>query len=330
MSTMRSPGVDGVRILGLLAVVVGHVWPNSALVNRGVYTWHVPLFFFLAGWFGVPERSLRAEARSRWRSLLVPYLTWLGVIGFFVLLQDFCSTEAHLSKDVVRMLAGGEYLTAPFSAFWFMTALTASVLLVRATRRVPRWWLAVGAAGALTIADVAPQVLAAVPLGVGVALPATVFILAGRCIACLAGAVTRPTLIGGLLLATGASAVVIGVRPLDVKHGDFGDPLISVLVAIMLCAGLTIVSSQLDSFLRRGSASCLSELAKVGSGVVLTHSFVVWVAEGWMPRLVVAFMAVVLPWTAMILVHRTRVSPFFLGVPRRVRPLWRDPDASAS
>src|SRR5262245_28525061 len=73
----RSVGVDAVRIVGLVAVVAGHTLGGRELF----YPWHMPLFFFLSGYLWTSGRSLPAEVQRRTRSLVVPYLFWLGVIG---------------------------------------------------------------------------------------------------------------------------------------------------------------------------------------------------------------------------------------------------------
>ncbi|MFL6065424.1 MAG: hypothetical protein ACJ72G_12205 [Friedmanniella sp.] len=45
---VRSGGIDALRVLAILAVVLGHVW-LSDFVYKLVCPWHVAIFFFLTG-----------------------------------------------------------------------------------------------------------------------------------------------------------------------------------------------------------------------------------------------------------------------------------------
>ena len=75
----RSVGIDTLRIIGIAAVVVGHVWIDDT-TRAVIYTWHVPLFFVLTGYFWTPGRPIGGELRKRWQTLGVPYLAWLVIL----------------------------------------------------------------------------------------------------------------------------------------------------------------------------------------------------------------------------------------------------------
>jgi len=79
--------LDAVKGLGIVAVVWGHVIVDPAL--RGwVYLWHMPLFFFLAGYVFKPATDLRRSVRERSLRLLVPY----ALFGMLLSTQDLLKT----------------------------------------------------------------------------------------------------------------------------------------------------------------------------------------------------------------------------------------------
>ena len=68
----RLAGIDVLRVLGIIAVIVGHGWGQVDWVRAAIYSWHVPLFFVLTGYFWSSDRSMSDEARRRGDSLARP------------------------------------------------------------------------------------------------------------------------------------------------------------------------------------------------------------------------------------------------------------------
>ena len=63
--------VDTARGFAMLCIVLGHL--GLTPVNAVVYTFHVPIFFLITGWFISRRLGVGAYARKRTRTLLVPY-----------------------------------------------------------------------------------------------------------------------------------------------------------------------------------------------------------------------------------------------------------------
>ena len=74
----RSAAIDSLRLLGIVAVVAGHVWSNE-LARDLLYTWHVPLFFVLSGYLWARDRSMALEVPNRWGTIGLPYTAWLSL-----------------------------------------------------------------------------------------------------------------------------------------------------------------------------------------------------------------------------------------------------------
>jgi fucose 4-O-acetylase-like acetyltransferase len=76
-SDTRVPWVDALKGLGIVLVVLGHQSLPPTL-KHWLYSFHVPLFFFVSGLLFNPEKyaTYRAFAARRWRTVLVPYFVF--------------------------------------------------------------------------------------------------------------------------------------------------------------------------------------------------------------------------------------------------------------
>jgi fucose 4-O-acetylase-like acetyltransferase len=81
-TSKRIGWVDAAKGIGILLVVLGHNQINSYVHNIHdlIYSFHMPLFFILAGMFLKPEQSFGTLAKRRFFSTLRPYLLILAVI----------------------------------------------------------------------------------------------------------------------------------------------------------------------------------------------------------------------------------------------------------
>ena len=313
----RATAVDAVRVVGIVAVVAGHDWANP-FVDHLVYPWHVPVFFFLTGYLWRSDRSVTKEIRNRGRSLLIPYAAWLAVIAtaYFGML----ALTAHFLPitDVAKAAYGGSLVGRPFSAFWFVTALFFATLIVRVLEKSGHgaaWWVAAAGLAACTLAG---DKVARAPLAIGVAVPCMIFILAGTWFRERRARITRPMTIGLSLIAVSSILVFTGISPpLRLKYGDFGFPVLGVMVAIMISAGLLLVFEETLRSLRGAPALAITRMAQAGLVVVLSHAFVLWLLNTPPSGSFVALaLCLVCPWTLGIILIHTPLSPILVGQPR--------------
>lgn len=150
-SPSRSVGIDAVRVLGIAAVIFGHVY-TGPVTHQFIYAWHVPLFFVLTGYLWKRGRPLTRELLTRGRTLALPYAGWFVVISVLVTAVAMLSGR-ETSFDVLFGPAwGGANARGPFGTFWFVSVLFFTAVLFRMLERLPRpvvWLIAVvGLAGA--------------------------------------------------------------------------------------------------------------------------------------------------------------------------------------
>jgi uncharacterized membrane protein YcfT len=144
----REYWVDSAKGIGIILVVVGHVWRgmmNGAIVpadnlyyalDSAIYVFHMPLFFLLSGLFfekSILRRGWTASLRTRIMTLLYPLVLWSYVTAAFLLVAGRLTNRGGLSL--------WDALTYPFppkDVYWFLGALFAIQLvatLLVATRR---------------------------------------------------------------------------------------------------------------------------------------------------------------------------------------------------
>ena len=303
----RDASIDALRIVAIVAIVVGHVWFEPP-VRLATYTWHVPIFFVLSGYLA----SSLAFGELVWRrgqSLLLPYVAWLVIIAAILVGFD----------DPLRLLAGGAHLPRQLNAFWFVTAFFVAIVASAAIERLRLRWQWAIAAALLTAAYLTSDVIDLVPLAAGVGLGCVVFVVAGRTLRFVRPRVGRPVITGVAMLAVSVALVASGASaPLDLKPGDFGTPVVSAVTAILISYGLILIAEQALAGVQGRASEIVSQLALCGFMVVLTHSAVLYVMrETGVGEWASFAVALIVPWAAAMLLLRTPLSLVLCGVPRR-------------
>ena len=135
----REIWADVAKGLAIVFVVYGHAYrglreanllsdsPAWAIVDYVIYTTHMPVFFFITGYFF--DASIRKGGRKFWSGRLAvlvwPYLLW-----------SFLQFQAQLLGDALKLTNGSPdpyriltILWDPISPFWFLYALIAALLV---------------------------------------------------------------------------------------------------------------------------------------------------------------------------------------------------------
>lgn len=132
--TDRIDWIDTLKAIGLFFVVLGHTVGIDVWLHNYIFSFHIPLFFFISGYLVKPE-SLTYDfswiLRRHFRSLILPYwvfgtityVTWILIAD----LQHFQGREIAMIiegiEPVVGMLSGNIYCLRHNWALWFIPAL---------------------------------------------------------------------------------------------------------------------------------------------------------------------------------------------------------------
>ena len=133
---------DIAKGIAMLCIIMGHLGISS--INSFVFTFHVPLFFLIAGYFFNDNLSFQDFVKKKSKQLLVPYaITCLftlagAVIGGIIRIQSTETVVDDIKTWVIASIYGSgsvEY-TSPFyikqiGALWFLLALFVALIIVR-------------------------------------------------------------------------------------------------------------------------------------------------------------------------------------------------------
>ena len=144
---MRIPWLDNAKAIGIFLVILGHMLPES-LLQQYIYSFHVPLFFFLSGYlFDRGKYDFRSFLRKKFHTLIVPYV-FFAVISFLfwlVVVRNLSISGRSLAIDPVKPLLGivygigvGDWRVPMNVALWFLPCL---FVVETAFYHVKTWYL---------------------------------------------------------------------------------------------------------------------------------------------------------------------------------------------
>lgn len=135
MHSERSPAIDIAKGLGIICVVLGHNWlvaHEHGELYRVIFSFHMPLFFFLSGVVLKNRGAWRSFAISRSEALLKPYLSVLTIWGLTRIVQGKADWLSYFSGMIY---ATGN--TIEWVPLWYLPHLLLALLLAGALLRLP-------------------------------------------------------------------------------------------------------------------------------------------------------------------------------------------------
>lgn len=298
----------------MLAIVTGHLWTTEPWVRPVFFTWHVPIWFFLAGYLWNEQRSLAAEIRHRALTILLPFAAWILVLTLAVN-HDHVSSSLH---DLAHQAWEANGFVRPFWAFWFALALFFAAVLYRLVSPLPllpRTALVLGTTTTVGLAAAAGHHL---PLDLGQGAVCTTWVLAGHELRRASRFAQRRwgewhdlrayrAAIGTVLLILAALGIAVSGPGLDLDlHAlDLGVPVISVLLSAVICTGLVLLASAVPA---SAVPAVTTDLARASLVVMLVHLAVIDQIDGFAHRSVGEL--------AVVLAAAWGVGLVLVGVPR--------------
>ena len=126
-------------------IILGHLGESN--INRIVFTFHVPIFFLITGYFINSNSSIRNFVKNKVKTLIVPYIITSLVIIIIATLQGLLIgdvKEVFLEWLYAAIYgAGGDY-TEPFyikgiGALWFLWATFWGSLFLKISLKFKKW-----------------------------------------------------------------------------------------------------------------------------------------------------------------------------------------------
>ncbi len=132
----RDSTIDIAKGIGIFLVAAGHsdIWAPLKMqwIGLAIFSFHMPLFFFLSGCFLPVKQSFTTVLSRRARGLLIPYLI---VIPCYLL--DHRDEPERFWEWLSRTAWGtGQAISWPWTPNWFLPHLFLAILLAWAISRV--------------------------------------------------------------------------------------------------------------------------------------------------------------------------------------------------
>ena len=177
----RVDWVDTLKFIGILLVILGHI--NFPL-NGFIYTWHMPLFFMVSGFFIKFETSFKDFIVKNFKRLMIPYFIF-SIIGLFMemlkryLLHREALDYVHEIKGIfIDMDFAGLCNTYAFVLWFLPTLFFSRIFLYLIKNNIPSLLLQSFAVVLLFMGSF----YIGLPFGLDSALNSLIFVYAGNII----------------------------------------------------------------------------------------------------------------------------------------------------
>jgi len=148
----RIEWLDNLRAIAIFFVVLGHTVGLPAHVEKLIFSFHMPIFFWISGVFA--KESIRDESfggfiARRWRKRLIPYFSFsvISYVAWFFLFRHFGS-QAEMNISPIRPLIGFFYgnginnWLVTNTVLWFFLCLFVTEILFYFVIKLPsRLWM---------------------------------------------------------------------------------------------------------------------------------------------------------------------------------------------
>lgn len=138
----RSETLDIAKGIGIILVVVGHSWlvlSEPGILFQIIYSFHVPLFFFLSGIFVKENIHTINHIFRKIESLLKPYFVISILILLFTLVKSYL-TNGNLSyiNGIINVFyaSGDKIMSTPT---WFLPSLFITLIAITPLTRIRKY-----------------------------------------------------------------------------------------------------------------------------------------------------------------------------------------------
>ena len=125
----RLSWLDVLKGIGIILVVIGHVYSNRTVFNW-LYSFHMPLFFLAAGWV-YKEKSVLTDIKRRIQTIVVPYFSFglLVLLYWQVIERRFRDSDMSFMDSLLGLFSGC-YDNLDFNVhLWFLPCFFVTVAL---------------------------------------------------------------------------------------------------------------------------------------------------------------------------------------------------------
>lgn len=121
--------LDVLKALGIIFVVIGHIYRNDIAVNW-IYSFHMPLFFFAGGWV-YRKKRIAIDLAGRTKKIIIPYFSFGSIIliYWYFIERAYRDTSQTLGEAALGLLLGEYELLEFHSHLWFLPCFFVTAVL---------------------------------------------------------------------------------------------------------------------------------------------------------------------------------------------------------
>lgn len=147
MKKERIEYFDVAKGIAIIAVIVGHmglVARGMTLTERFIFSFHMPIFFMISGFFLSDQLEFLKFAKKRFKQLIVPYTFTWGMVCVWSVSEDLVMRRPNLIENLKMWFLAGmfgagsdhnnvleRYQIHQIGAIWFLLALFVSLVITR-------------------------------------------------------------------------------------------------------------------------------------------------------------------------------------------------------
>lgn len=149
----RIEHLDVAKGIAIIAVIIGHCGISS--INAIVYSFHLPLFYIISGYFSRSDNTFSQFIKKRFKQLIIPYIITAGIIVAIHTLESYISVGYWPTRTALKCISlaalygSGSSVSLPcgnvpsIGAIWFLPAMFFAQIIWRytATKKKPILWL---------------------------------------------------------------------------------------------------------------------------------------------------------------------------------------------
>lgn len=140
MSEKRLQHIDVARGIAIICIILGHLGISE--INRFVFTFHVPIFYLITGYFIKADGKMSDFIKGKLRTLILPYVSAciimiaMSTIIHILTIRDGREAETALSWAYAAIYGSGNSYREPFwinniGGLWFLLASFWGTLFLR-------------------------------------------------------------------------------------------------------------------------------------------------------------------------------------------------------
>lgn len=261
LSKQRVDYLDVARGIALICIILGHFQSDD--INHVVYTFDVPLFFIISGYFLSEKSSIKQFVKRKFQTLIVPYLITSAIIVILGTVKGFFSQGSIIGPLKYWFFAalygsGGDYGT-PFKIYeigpiWFLWALFFSSILIRLLLKLDYRIRILIVAAAFAAGYFSAKYLFWFPLSIQSGLCASLFVYIGYLFKqnkdYIADLSTKVKVLSFIAAAVVWASFIVTFDTFWLVRCDFGRGLPDICRSLCSCAAVFVISFLIDKYVK--------------------------------------------------------------------------------